>query len=180
MGAKAHKESSDTPSEPPNKQCLIHKKPHPLKRCRAFREKPLEERKSFLKENICFRCCDTSSHQARNCKAEIRCSECNSEKHIAVLHAGPAPWSAQHVSSTLGHGGEENMDRSAAEATSTCTQVCGYQGGGRSCSKICLVSVYPNGQPNKKIKAYETMDDQSNRSLAKSAFLMHSMSQQTT
>lgn len=88
--------------------------PIPLKGAGLF--KPLDERKSFLKENnIWFRCCDTSSHQARNCKAEIRCSECNSEKHIAALHAGPAPWSAQRVSYTLGHGGEENMDRSAAE-----------------------------------------------------------------
>lgn len=57
-----------------------------------------------------------------------------------------------------------------AEATSTCTQVCGNQIGGRSCSKICLVGVYPEGQPEKRIKAYAIIDDQSNRSLAKSAF----------
>lgn len=41
---------------------------------------------------------------------------------------------------------------------------------GRSCSKNCLVKVYPDGQPNKAIEAYAILDDQSNRSLVKSAF----------
>ncbi|XP_037609979.1 uncharacterized protein LOC119478948 [Sebastes umbrosus] len=46
----------------PKKQCPIHKKPHPLQRCRAFRERPLEERKTFLRENgICFRCCSSGA-----------------------------------------------------------------------------------------------------------------------
>ena len=36
------------------KECPIHKKPHPLPKCRAFRAKLLDERKAFLKENgIC-------------------------------------------------------------------------------------------------------------------------------
>lgn len=80
-----------------SRECQIHKKPHSLKKCRAFRERTLEERKAYLKEhNICFRCCDSSTHQARNCKEEITCSECNSDKHIAALHAGPAPWTLQN------------------------------------------------------------------------------------
>lgn len=47
-----------------------------------------------------------------------------SEKHIAALHAGPA----LNVSTTLGHDGEENMDMTTAQVTSTWTQVCGNQG----------------------------------------------------
>lgn len=37
-----------------NKLCPVHKKPHALLKCRVFCEKPIEERKTFLKENnIC-------------------------------------------------------------------------------------------------------------------------------
>lgn len=37
---------------------------------------------------------------------------------------------------------------------------------GHSCSKICLVSVNPKKQADKKLKVYAIMDDQSNRSLS--------------
>ena len=48
-----------------NKLCPVHKKPHALLKCRAFREKPIEERRTFLKENsICFKCCASSTHFA--------------------------------------------------------------------------------------------------------------------
>ncbi|XP_058887670.1 uncharacterized protein LOC131738129 [Acipenser ruthenus] len=75
-----------------NKQCPIHKKPHPLQKCRGFREKPLEERKTFLRENsICFRCVSSTAHQAKNCKAVIQCSECEATSILQALHACPAP-----------------------------------------------------------------------------------------
>lgn len=38
------------------------------------------------------------------------------------------------------------------------------------CSKICLVTVYPTGHREKAVKLYVILDDQSNRSLASSAF----------
>nr|XP_020483745.2 uncharacterized protein LOC109978925 [Labrus bergylta] len=154
------------------KECPIHKKPHPLQRCRVFRAKPLEERKTFLRENgICFRCCSSISHQARDCKAVIQCSECSSEKHIAALHAGPAPWSTKpQLNPSEQHGGEAEEAHSSLITTSTCTEVCGGSTIGKSCSKICLAYVYPKGQPERKTKVYAILDDQSNRSLARSAF----------
>ena len=64
--------------------------------------------------------------------------------------------------------GEEN------EATTKCTRMCGNEIGGRSCSKICLVNIYVDSSrliikthPEKKIKAYIVIDDQSNFSLAR-------------
>ncbi|XP_055486621.1 uncharacterized protein LOC129693911 [Leucoraja erinacea] len=79
-------------SSDPSKQCPIHAKIHPLKKCRAFREKSLEDRKHFLKEHsICFRCCSSTSHFAKNCTAEVKCTECNSDRHLSALHPGPAP-----------------------------------------------------------------------------------------
>lgn len=47
---------------------------------------------------------------------------------------------------------------------SNCTEVC------KSCSKICLVTVYPAGDRNKGKKIYAMLDDQSNKSLARTKF----------
>lgn len=76
--------------------CPIHKKPHPLKRCRGFRAKTLEERKAFLKESgICFKCCSSTDHRAQDCKIVIQCKECDSNRHVTALHPGPAPWTTR-------------------------------------------------------------------------------------
>ena len=153
-------------------ECPIHKKPHPLPKSRAFRAKLLDERKTFLKENgICFRCCSSSSHQAKDCKAVIQCSECNSDKHISALHAGPAPWLTKPANSpSEEHGGEGEETLPATVTTSICTEVCGDSTATKSCAKICLVDIYPKHQPEKKKRAYAILDDQSNRSLARSSF----------
>ena len=57
---------------------------------------------------------------------------------------------------------------SPLEVTSRCTKVCGKGSLPRSCSKVCLVRVFPQGQPERSIKMYAVLDDQSNRSLARS------------
>ena len=160
-----------------DKLCPIHKKPHPLWKCRAFREKPIEERKAFLKENrVCFRCCASSTHIAKNCKFKAPCYECKSENHHTALHNGPAPWTKEKDPSSE-HGGEDvpstsnvssncTQVTSAPNVTTECTQVCGGEQAERSCSKICLVKVYPTGHRDKAVKAYVILDEQSNRSLA--------------
>lgn len=53
----------------PIKTCLIHAKPHPLKRCKVFRAKTLEDRKTSLKEKgVCFKCLGSTTHLAKDCK----------------------------------------------------------------------------------------------------------------
>ncbi len=85
----------------PANQCFLYNKPHPLSRCRGFRMKPMEERKSLLKQQgICFKCCSSLLHMARNCDQVIKCSECGSITHIAALHPGPAPWMIEPKPST--------------------------------------------------------------------------------
>lgn len=150
------------------RQCPIHRKPHPLKRCRAFRAKTMEERKAFLKESgVCFRCCASTDHMAKDCKAVIECKECQTDKHVTALHPGPAPWTVKEPDSE--HGGEEKQEGSP-EITSKCTEVCGEANTSRSCSKICLIKVHSSEQPNRSVKVYAVIDDQSNRSLARSEF----------
>ena len=159
------KESDDC-----EKLCPIHRKPHPLRKCRAFRERPIEARKSILKENnVCFKCCSSQSHIAKYCKDKVQCSECDSEKHHTALHPGPAPWLGQ-VNDASEHGGEREERPPRFQVNSTCTGVCGEDQTDRSCSKICLVKVFPAGHRNKAVKLYAILDEQSNRSLVRSQF----------
>eukprot|EP00079_Xenopus_tropicalis_P020479 XP_012811408.1 PREDICTED: uncharacterized protein LOC105946345 [Xenopus tropicalis] len=88
-----------------------------------------------------------------------------------ALHPGPAPWVLPHNKGASEHGGEEGDTAiTTPEVTSQCTEVCKGAIGGRSCSKICLIKVYPKGQRDKAIRLYAIMDDQSNGSLACPAF----------
>ncbi|XP_055061254.2 uncharacterized protein [Misgurnus anguillicaudatus] len=167
VSQKAYPSKDSSTSDENPKLCPIHNKPHPLKKCRGFRMKPMEERKAYLKEHgICFRCCASSSHIARNCKVAVKCMECDSEDHNTALHPGPAPWVSK---SSSDHGGEEK-ERSTPPVNSACTKVCGEGLPAKSCSKICLVRVYPKGRPEAAVKMYAMLDDQSNRSLVRSEF----------
>ncbi len=130
-----------------DRQCPIHKKPHPLKKCRGFRSKPLDERKAFLKENsICFRCCSSTAHLAKSCEVVLKCKECESDGHVTALHPGPAPWNIKDPSSDRGGEGEVETPQSAV--TSRCTEVCDQGTQPRSCSKICLVRIFPKEHPD--------------------------------
>ncbi len=154
----------------PDSQCPIHNKPHPLSKCREFRSRHIDDRKRYLKENdICFRCCLTTQHYAKDCKFSIKCKECNSEEHTTALHPGPAPWVTEPPTEVSQQGGERKETTSTA-IISKCTEICGSVIKPRSCSKICLVTVYPCGKPQSAVRMYAVLDDQSNRSLAKSKF----------
>ncbi|XP_056410980.1 uncharacterized protein LOC130352649 [Hyla sarda] len=163
-------DSASKKVEEPDKICLIHNKPHPLRKCRSFRSKTLEERKAYLKDNhICFRCCASIQHLAKDCTKTIKCTECNSDKHLSALHPGPPPCKQEVPATQEDHGGEQGESTTPA-VTSKCTEICTEQGRPRSCSKICLVKVYPAGFREKAIKMYTVLDEQSNRSLAKTEF----------
>lgn len=162
----------DASQQEPDKHCPIHNKPHPLRKCRGFRLKTIEERKAYLKERgICFRCCSSSTHLARTCKAVLKCDECSSDNHITALHPGLPSWAVKAMDNSTMNGGEEEKDISSSSAVSSlCTDVCGSNIAAKSCSKICLVKVYQKGQQEKAIRMYAMLDDQSNRSLARTEF----------
>lgn len=146
----------------------------------------LDDSKKFLRDKgVCFRCCASVFHQAKDCDASIECAECGSECHVAALHFGPAPRESKELVSYKGqkgskeqsppevHGGEPVTapnDEQILAAKPLCTQVCGKVFRGKSCSKICLVNVYPEGRPEESKRMYVILDDQSNVSLAKTEF----------
>ena len=81
-----HKTDLSTTNDP-YKNCPLHNKPHPLKRCRTFRNKLLEDRKAFLREKgICFKCCASISHLAKDCRFPVKCFECDSTSHDTAMH----------------------------------------------------------------------------------------------
>lgn len=87
--AQSEKSTSSKTENPnpgnPEKQCPIHNKPHPLSKCRGFVKMTLDDRKKVLKEHlICYKCCASTSHQAKNCRAPVKCLECASELLLCI------------------------------------------------------------------------------------------------
>lgn len=70
--------------------CSIHNAPHTLNQCRNFRKKALKERKQILRDNnLCYKCCESTTDVYKSCDANMKCSECGSEKHntaLCILH----------------------------------------------------------------------------------------------
>lgn len=154
------------------KQCPIHKNPHSLGACRSFRDKLLADGKQYLKDDSsCYRCCASTTHIAKNCDKTIICAECQSNKHVEALHPGPSPWKSKSLPPMSEDGREGSENQQPPETVSfKCTEVCGEGMSARGCSKICLVSVYPQGQRGTAVRVYAIIDEQSNKSLAGSEF----------
>ena len=158
----------------PDIQCPLHNKPHPLRKCRSFRNKTLEERKAYLKEkHICFKCCASSTHVAKDCGKPVLCQDCNSDRHPAALHPGPAPWKTEAHVRNVDHSGERQTLEAIPSVTLKCTEICGSVNTSKSCSKICLALVYPAGQRHLAMKTYIVLDEQSNKSLGRTEFFEH-------
>ncbi|XP_012817189.1 uncharacterized protein LOC105947022 [Xenopus tropicalis] len=95
----SQKESTNPKTTDLTQGCPIHHKPHSLLKFRGFRTKPLEERKTFLKQNnICYCCCASTSHVAKDCGKIISCAECNSDRRVSALHPGPTPMDCESSS----------------------------------------------------------------------------------
>ncbi|KAK0139185.1 hypothetical protein N1851_024265 [Merluccius polli] len=154
----------------PAKYCPLHNKAHPLEKCRAFKMKPLTERKGLLRDHRrCFRCC-SATHMAKDCSVKLKCFECESDRHCTAMH--PDIHLSPAVSSVT-EPDTEQQNNTPSEVTSRCTEVCGEGLPARSCAKICLVQVFPQGQKERSVKMYAILDDQSNRSLARAEFFQH-------
>ena len=165
---KTELSSSASLSDKPT--CPIHGTNHDLNQCRAFRQKPLEERYEILKKHkLCFRCCSLKKHVQKRCKETIHCDLCKRTDHPTGLHVSKNQ--EQSKDSTVknvnlsqankGHGGEPQTT-----IESSCTQVCGdSRSFSKSCAKILQVYLYRESRPDEARKVYALIDDQSNHTL---------------
>ncbi|XP_038065714.1 uncharacterized protein LOC119735847 [Patiria miniata] len=157
--------NATNPREEDLQMCVLHNSQHPLHECRFFRKKPLLERKQLLKElGVCYKCCMTWKHVARNCKNPIKCEDCGSDRHVTALHIRIPPRLSQEQS---GSKGADIQAGSSTEITNACTDLCSSFPRGKSCAKICKVEVYREDQQEQTVPAYAVIDDQSNTTLAK-------------
>ena len=103
---------------------------HKLTECKALARKTLEDKIEWIrKAKLCFRCL-LDKHIAKDCKADIKCTECGSDWHSSLLHREK----------------RENVERSGIkpgnEFQSTCTELCKESNGGLSCSKIISMDIF--------------------------------------
>lgn len=164
--------------------CPVHGTNHSLNMCRSFRKKSINERKDFIKKNnICFKCCGPEKHFAKDCNRTISCVLCKSSKHPTALHIDK---SQETFSKSLpskpvnrmdsDHTSEETTVRCSPvdsdnnnRVSSSCISVCGNPlSTSKSCAKIVLVKVHHKDNPQNALKLYAVLDEQSNRTLAKS------------
>lgn len=68
-------------------KCPIYHSNHSLNKCREFLKKPFKDRKKLIRDNhICFKCCLTTNHTAKDCQAAVCCGDCGSQCHPTALH----------------------------------------------------------------------------------------------
>ena len=135
--------------------CIFHDLPgHTLQDCNAFDKLNYPDKVKFASsKNLCFKCLKPN-HRAADCKSKCRCDVCQYQ-HLTIMHRGP----------------KENNERYTDSAAQTdrdnkvlCTQIC-QDNKGKSCSKTLLIDIYMKGIPDKTIRAYCIIDEQSNTTL---------------
>ncbi|XP_055999043.1 uncharacterized protein LOC130047684 [Ostrea edulis] len=124
---------------------------HTIKDCRKFRALPINNRKKLLKENgICFRCCDSKDHLARDCTVALKCDSCQSDSHCGALHVNNSQGGEDKENSYNIESTRSKEYYSSGSLTTRCTQVCSVPFSGKSCAKIILVDVFPFGREDLK------------------------------
>ena len=163
--------------------CIIHPgSKHTINQCNAFRGKSFHDRREILKsKNVCYRCCETTSHFAKKCEAKIQCNVCKSDRHCTALHISQESTKPKQDLPSAQIHGEEVTGTILVKAK--CTEVCG-KFRGKSCARIVPVRVYKKGQSDNFVDCFAMLDDQSNKSLGKGALFdslgIHSNSVQYT
>ena len=88
-------------------------------------------------------------HSAENCdQSPPVCSICH-KRHLTALHIKPAPRR------------QDKANTPEACTSTACTQVCGEEETGRSCTRIVLVNASHQSNPARKLTTYAVLDDQS-------------------
>ena len=111
-----------------------------------------EKYETMKKNGLCFKC--LGKHLRTQCKAFVKCDVC-SKGHLTVMHRDFSEKKSI----------DEDKNGSFQEAN-LCTRVCGSSNTSYNCSKTVLVDVTVSGHPNRKIRCYAIVDEQSSSSFA--------------
>ena len=102
-----------------------------------------------MRAGLCFKCLSLE-HQSKDCNATVSCEKCGSSLHSTLLH--------------MERRRPSNKDNSE-ELRTNCSTICHNRSGGLSCSKVVLVDVFHEKQPNVVQRVYAIVDNQSNASM---------------
>uniref|UniRef100_A0A8C5PJI2 Reverse transcriptase domain-containing protein n=1 Tax=Leptobrachium leishanense TaxID=445787 RepID=A0A8C5PJI2_9ANUR len=81
-------------------------------------------RKELLKKlGVCYKCCASTEHFAKDCKAIIKCIECDSDDHVQALHPYPHNFTKPTNNPPEAKQGGERTDQAAPSTSvfSSCT-----------------------------------------------------------
>ena len=142
---------------------------HNLVECTAFFNLTLDQKTELIKKTkLCFRCV-LSDHIASKCKAKVKCSKCNSDRHLTLHHKERTKKNEERRETETGNqgDGEEKHanDDEDEKVTSTQTKVSAISDMAVSCSKIVLIDIFHPSRPNNIVRTYAMIDEQSNASM---------------
>ena len=138
--------------------CALCNKPHELDDCRAFLNKPLVDRKSFVNEKgLCFACLQ-GGHISRKCKHRKKCKTC-SKFHPSSLHGDKRTPSKQGERNDSSQG--KSDEETAVKITHTGAISLSNSEKCRKCSMIVPVYVSHCDFPEKERLIYALLDTQS-------------------
>ena len=112
---------------------------------------------------FCYRCLKSKNHFAKDCPENIKCTICQSSRHLSIMHQDEPKKPNSNPMSTQG---EEESVKPLMNVNNQCTDVCGEEvGASTSASKIILVKIYPENRADLSVNVYATIDVASNKSL---------------
>ena len=151
------------PQPKSGERCPIHKTNHSLQKCRVFLSKTPAQKKTIIMEHrLCFRCL-FPNHTARECKANVKCDTCSSQRHLTIMHQEPGTESSGGSQQSS----VESTQSNQPNITSACSRMLGSTcAAGKSCAKIVPVLVRSKKDRGVCVKTYAIIDDQSNKTIA--------------
>ena len=154
--------------------CAFHQKSgHSISQCQAFMKHCFEDRKKFAySEGLCFRC--LGKHRVADCSEQVSCDICG-KAHATALHRYlPDSKSSHSYSSKVGGKDDRNREQSHSSKKTSFNEfsisinyikLCNDELKQRQCSKTVLVDIMMEDIPDKKLRAYCIIDEQSSVSL---------------
>ncbi|XP_056020363.1 uncharacterized protein LOC125680242 [Ostrea edulis] len=112
--------------------------------------------------------CSESSSTSKKRQQESKGTTGSLSVH-SPMHPDQGPSNVTASVSTVADGGERKLPTKST-VDSKCTELCEQTLSGRSCAKVVPVRVYPLGNKDSAVRMYAIIDEQNNRTLARSEF----------